>query len=201
MTATAAPAPLCRPETISVRSEAPDGRSVKQDVTVIRGVPGGPPGEEFILLAKPIPGRAANEIFVEKVRGKTYLRSWGMEVLFEGSPNFPGGLPIGHVYQHTDTGVGQPFVEKSEMQVTPDQMARLRCYAHGEPYLSITERRRLAKQTERYQMEQTAGLPNPATMTPDQAIRGLADERLQRQIDAAVEKRVVEEMAKMRSTK
>lgn len=189
---TAVDTPTLRPEKLRLRED-----NVTIDCSVIRGVPGGPAGEEFIILLKPDPKWPKGELHVVVNRGKEYLRSWTTETLFKDSPNFPDGIEVGLIQHHTDTGIGQPFIERSLLQITDDQMLRLQAYAHNEPYLSITERRRLAKESERFQQQKKAGRAiEPGMKSPDDVLAEFANDKLNRKIEELVAKGVADALAK-----
>lgn len=196
MTATAAePAVRIAP----IKQRRKDGSLVDIPASaMIFGIPGGPPGEPGIVLIRPIAGVPRGEQFTDEIGGQVYIRGWDVETHFRQSPNFPDGLEIGVVKQFTDVGIGQPFAEKSELQVGPDAYERIRCYAYNEPWLSMSERRKIAYETQQFVNEQSAGVSREETMTPKQALAAVAEDRLglDEKIAAAVAKAVAAERAK-----
>ena len=164
--------------------------SEKTGITAIFGVPGWPAGADGMVLIRPWPGREQGEVFEHEERGQRYWRSWTTQKILVGSKMFPRGIDVGVIEFRTDSGIGTPFVEKSELQVGEDALACLTAYAYEKPWLSMTERRAFATKTEQFINEKGAGVKKDTTAAPIDVMREIADERLAKRIDEMVEKRV-----------
>lgn len=116
--------------------------------TAITGLPGLPPDRRLITVL-PVGGQPKDLMFSVDINGGTVLKAWSTEKHFVGSRNFPEGIDLGVVRFFTDIGMGQPYPEKSEMQVGEEGYLRLRAYAEGKGYLSMGDRRRIYEDSER----------------------------------------------------
>lgn len=162
---------------------------------LIAGVPGGPPGEQGIVLRRPPANNTEpGERYPDESNSE--WRSYHTEKLFKGSRNIPEGVDVGFICHYRESGIGMPWVEVSQCQVGLDQLARLSAYAYGRPWLSMPARRRIADETETYLNEKSAGALRPATKTPSEVIQEVAfDERIKAAIEKAVTERVNQELA------
>jgi hypothetical protein len=154
--------------------------------TAVTGLPGLPAGRRMILV-KPVNGQPKDLMFAVEINGGTVLKAWSTEKHFVGSPVWPEGIDLGVVRFFTDIGMGQPYPERSELQVGEEGYLLLRAYANGEKYHTMSERRRLYLQSERKTSEKSM------IQTPAAAAASPID------IDALVSKRVNEERAKIKA--
>jgi hypothetical protein len=183
------PAVLEKP---SVRVETRKGDD-GHPFTCVVGIPG---RDSPIVLCRPYPGKAQREIFEQAppterrgVEAHFFLRAWHTETFFKGSKGFPDGLEIGFFDKLIQPENGQPYIENSAMMMGEDCFLHLKAHAEGRVFLTLTERRRLASESEQFRMEQgLTGGAREGTKSPLAVLTDMADDRLEQRIAEAAEK-------------
>lgn len=174
-------------KTKTVRVETKTGT---QEATYLVGL-----GRDILLKQMPV-GHNEAEVYSETISGNSYLRRLVTERHFVGSPNLPEGLDIGVLIRMTDTGVGQPFAEQSAFQCGQDAYDRIHAYAYNEPWLSMQERREIAKRSQQWLSEKGAKQQTrEGTVTPSEVFADVVDKRLQEKINKMVEEKVAAALA------
>lgn len=184
---------------VRVKRRGQDGvaREVPESSMIV-GVPGGPPGEEGIVLCAPPDWHVEDEIVLTQVGHppQDALRKFTRVRWFKGTARFPTGLDVGMIGHYVQGDHGQPWCEATFPQISPDAYDRLLAFAEGRPYFGMHERRRIAKETEDFLAQRGAGM-EPTAPSPAAAEQAVLDDRLK----AMVERLVAERLAAERGQK
>lgn len=176
--------------TVTTKTVKVETSTGKHEATFLVGL-----GRDILLKQMPV-GHNEAEVYSEEIRGNSYLRRLVTERHFVGSPNIPDGLDFGVLIRMTDTGVGQPFAEQSAFQCGQDAYDRIHAYAHNEPWLSMQERREIAKKSQQWLSEKGAKQQTREnTMTPSEVFTDVVDARLQEKINKLVEEKLAAALA------